>query len=234
MLFSSFAQIQKDTLKVFFVGNSYTYYNDLPALVSSISEHTDTKIIAKSSLAGGAGLDDHWNSARGLNSWEEIKDGDFDIVVLQERSLGTIRNPESFHRHAKNLCALIRDSGAKPWFYVTWSRRNRPYDQKIITAEYQKAAEENDANLVLAGEAWAVARQQRPELELYHVDGSHPSPVGSFLSACVFVGSLVNEMPKNLPRNYSIFEAHSGTTMLSLDREEVDYCSSIARGITQK
>jgi len=39
----STAQVQKDTLRVLFVGNSYTYYEDMPKMVATISENAKTK-----------------------------------------------------------------------------------------------------------------------------------------------------------------------------------------------
>ena len=86
------AQIPSDTLSVLFVGNSYTYYQNLPHIVSLISDSTSTKIIAKKSTAGGATLEHHWVGDRGLRTTEIIKNGQFNIVVIQESSLGPIES----------------------------------------------------------------------------------------------------------------------------------------------
>jgi len=37
---NGYAQVQKDTLRVLFVGNSYTYFENLPQVVSVLSEQT--------------------------------------------------------------------------------------------------------------------------------------------------------------------------------------------------
>ena len=77
------AQVQKDTLRVLFVGNSYTYFENLPQVVSVLSEQTGTVLITEKSTIGGAKLREHWRGARGLNTKEKIRNGDYDIVVLQ-------------------------------------------------------------------------------------------------------------------------------------------------------
>jgi len=50
---SLFTMGNEDTLRVLFVGNSYTYYNNLPQLVSILSEQTGTKLITQKSVVGG-------------------------------------------------------------------------------------------------------------------------------------------------------------------------------------
>ena len=47
---SLFTMGNEDTLRVLFVGNSYTYYNNLPQLVSILSEQTGTKLITQKVL----------------------------------------------------------------------------------------------------------------------------------------------------------------------------------------
>ena len=110
------AQDHLDTLKVLFVGNSYTYFSNLPQMVSLISDSTDTKLITEKSTAGGARLSQHWKGERGLTTMEKIKEGRYDIVVLQEQSMGTIEQPDSFLLYAKKLSEFIQDQGAKPFF----------------------------------------------------------------------------------------------------------------------
>ena len=36
-----------------------------------------------------------------------------------------------------------------------------------------------------AGKAWDQVHRDHPDLDLYGPDGSHPSPAGSYLAACV-------------------------------------------------
>jgi hypothetical protein len=91
--YTSFAQ-QKDTLNVLFVGNSYTYYSNLPKMVSDLSKSTSTFIKTQMSAIGGAKLKQHFNQERGLKTKDLIKNVNFDIVVLQEQSMGTLTNKE--------------------------------------------------------------------------------------------------------------------------------------------
>src|SRR5690606_4139884 len=101
--FICFSQQKKDTLKVHFVGNSYTYKSNIPHLVSLISEHTQTKLITSKSVAGGAWLFQHWKGERELKTLDKIKNGDYDIVVLQDNSMSAITMPDSLLLYAKKF-----------------------------------------------------------------------------------------------------------------------------------
>jgi hypothetical protein len=91
-LFISFAKTEcaakeeKDTLNIFLVGNSYTHFENMPQIISIISDSSSTKLLTKKSTMGGAKLREHWLGERGSRTKEMIKSGNFDIVVLQEYS----------------------------------------------------------------------------------------------------------------------------------------------------
>ena len=196
LFFSNSIYAQKDTLRVLFAGNSYTYYSDLPKVVSSLSQNTSTFIQTEMSAAGGVRLKYHYNQERGLKTMERIKKGNFDIVVLQEQSMGTLTNKDEFLEYAKKLSDYIKQHGAKPYFFATWSRKNTPNTQKTITNVYKQAAAQNKGIAVLVGEAWKKAQRHKRTLNLYDNDGSHPNAVGTLLSACVFVKTITGKVPK--------------------------------------
>ncbi len=192
----SFAQ--KDTLNVLFVGNSYTYYSDLPNMVSELSKSTSTYIKTEMSAVGGARLKYHFNQDHGLKTKNLIKNGRFDIIVLQEQSMGTLTNKNEFLLYSKKLSVYIKKHGAKPYFFATWSREKTPNTQKTITKAYKEAANINKGEIVMVGEVWTKALKMHPEFDLYTEDGSHPTLLGTFLTAAVFVKSITNQLPLNI------------------------------------
>lgn len=72
--------------------------------------------------------------------------------------------------------------------YMTWGRNNDTYEgmQQQLTENYLEMADVLDAYCAPVGEAWRRVRRECPSLQLYNSDGSHPSPAGSYLAACVF------------------------------------------------
>lgn len=196
------AQVEKDTLNVLFVGNSYTYYENLPQIVSLISDASKTKIVTMKSTIGGSKLRQHWLGERGLKTKELIKSGTFDIVVLQGHSMATIKEPDSLVKYSKLLCDYIKKHNAKPYFYLTWAREKTPQMQEAINKVYTRVSTDNDATLVPVGNVWAESQKLDPSIKLFKPDGSHPSRLGTFLTACVFVKSILGELPKKISRLY--------------------------------
>ncbi len=225
---SSSAQLKRDTLKVLFVGNSYTYVQNLPQIVSIISDSTKTKLVTRKSTVGGAYLSEHWYGKRGLKTKEIITKGKFDIVILQENSMATILQPDSTIKYAKLLCGLIKSSGAKPYLYMTWAREKVPQSQDEITNVYSKIAKDNGEILVPVGKAWELAIKLRPTINLYDPDGSHPSSLGAILSAYVFVGALTGEVPVSIPGSYQITDIEGESVQLmSIDNLDAIFFQKI-------
>lgn len=230
-----FAQSHKDTLDVLFVGNSYTYYENMPQIISIISDSTKTKLITKKSIYGGVSLSDHWHGLKGLKTKEIIEKGNFDIVVLQEQSMGAINNPDSLLKYAKFFCNFIKENGAKPYLYNTWAREKVPQYQETINKVYLEASAENEAKIVPVGQAWALAKQLRPEIVLYDADGSHPSKMGTFLTACIFVVTILDEIPDKLPGMYYTFDLEGEfIDLMIIDPLDVIFCQEIAKEINKR
>jgi hypothetical protein len=229
------SQTKADTLKVLFVGNSYTYYNNMPQLVSVLSDSTPTKLITRKSTVGGVTLKNHWLGERGLKTKEIIAAGGYDIVVIQGYSMGTIDHPEDFKKYSKELCDFIKASGAKPYFYMTWARERVPQYQETITAMYNQVARENGAGIIPVGKAWELARQLRPNLELFVPDGSHPSAIGSFLIASVFTKAFTGGLPKTVPSRFTIMDADGESIwLMAPDALDMVFCMKVAESVVGK
>lgn len=229
---SLFTMGNEDTLRVLFVGNSYTYYNNLPQLVSILSKQTGTTLITQKSVVGGAKLSEHWHGQRGLKTKEMIRSGNYDIVVLQEYSLGAIEQSDSLKFYAKLFCNLIKENGAVPYLYQTWAREKVPQYFETIEKVYTEVAEDNDARLVPVGRAWRLANQLRPNIQLFDADGSHPSNLGTFLAACLFTATITGEIPETIRTNYTCLDIEGESiTLMILDKLDVIFCQEVARDL---
>ena len=226
------AQVKKDTLSVLFIGNSYTYYSNMPHLVSLISDSTKIKLVTYKSTAGGAKLSDHWYGNKGLKSKEAISSGKYDIVVLQGSSSEAVKKKEEFLKYSKMLSDLIKASGAKPYLYVPWPPKKIPQYQETITESYQQASKESDCGLVKVGEAWKLAKSLRPDIQLFLPDGSHPTDLGAFLTACAFVNTFSRELPKNLPDRFFITDSDGKEVILFRENSlDITFCLNVVQSL---
>lgn len=153
---------------------------------------------------GGMTLQRHWQEGKATKI---IKSDDWDYVVLQEQSkLGMVLvidsdvyfgETDQFFKYARKFDAEIKNAGAKTVFLMTWSTKSRPKEQDILTYAYTTIAKELNAIIAPVGLVWEQARSSE-QFNLYDLDGSHPSPYGSFLSMTTLYATLFKDNPYGL------------------------------------
>lgn len=220
--------------KVLFIGNSYTYFWNLPQTVAEMAAEKGIKMQARQSTAGGVNWGQHWRSENGLRTKEIIQKGKFDAVILQNHSLSAFQRGDSLVHFGKLFDEFIEKNKGDTYIYLTWAREFDPYMQKQITDRYVELAKLIDAQIVPVGPAWEKARQLRPELPLYADDGSHPSPLGTYLSACVFFGALTNQSPVGLPPRIITTDKDGEKIYLNIQSGgDAIFCQKVAEDILE-
>jgi hypothetical protein len=194
-------------IRVLFLGNSYTYGNDLPDRFAELAKSGGHKVEVGMVAEGGWRLADHVQSTETL---DRLKSKNWTFVILQEQSQIPAFEPlrtREMYPAARALVAEIRELGAAPIFFLTWAQRDgwpkyRMNDYESMQLEiqkgYQEIAQELDVPVAPVGMAWLTAIQQYPELNLWREDGSHPRKQGTYLAACVFYATIFHESPVGL------------------------------------
>jgi hypothetical protein len=151
--------------------------------------------------------------------------GGYDIVVVQDNSMWPIRYPDSVLYHGKLFCDLIKQTGAVPYVYNTWPRKKTPETQTQIDSVYKLLGAANNALVVPAGACFSKAQLLQPNLELYHTDGSHPSPVGTFLVALSFIKKTTGKLPQRFAEVYNYTDKDGESfRIMQLSKEEIQLC----------
>jgi len=183
------------TVRMLFIGNSFTTKNELPDLLSEIAKagmgiNIEYKVIS----AGGASLRRHWNGGAA----NTIISAKWDYVVFQEQSTLPVKNSNRFHENVREFVPAMKESGAKMVLFMTWARKNESENQSLLTDRYNKIGKELGASVVPVGTAWQrlIAKHDKPVL--HAEDGSHPTIAGSFLAACTFYATLFGGDPTKL------------------------------------
>eukprot|EP00931_Biecheleriopsis_adriatica_P006672 TRINITY_DN108039_c0_g1_i1.p1 TRINITY_DN108039_c0_g1~~TRINITY_DN108039_c0_g1_i1.p1 ORF type:complete len:649 (-),score=93.98 TRINITY_DN108039_c0_g1_i1:153-2099(-) len=201
----------------YFIGNSYTYYNDLPNLYKQL-------------LQGRCSVEVHCKAFPCYRLEQHVADGRPEVslpwthVVIQEQSqipgLHRIRRYDSMIDAVGTIVDRLnssRGSDVSLTLMQTWGRRdgdsqnpaefpdyeamqcrlNRGFAALARTARLKALG---DVRIALCGQAFQEAKQDSHALfqELYDRDGSHPSLQGSYLAACMLIWSLHGISPKDL------------------------------------
>jgi hypothetical protein len=205
---SMFAADASKPLRVLFIGNSYTYFNNLPRMVEQLAAASKNgpRIETRMVVIPGGTLKEQWQTEDALKA---IQQGGWDYVVLQEQGTfgaswrvdGLLHvNTMYFFEYARLFDAAIKKAGAKTVLFQTWPRRDAPeQDRQALDSAQMEIAGELHAVVAPVALAWQIARKEAPEVSLYWVDGSHPSPGGTYLAACVFYATLTGRKPTGLP-----------------------------------
>jgi hypothetical protein len=183
------------TQKILFIGNSYTYVNELPTMVAQLATAGGKPVDVRQVTAGGVTLEWH---AQNEDTLAALCDS-WDFIVLQEHSIRPIQDTPKMTMAAAALQPLIASTGAQTVLYMTWARQHFPEMQAGLARVYTALAQEIGARVAPVGLAWEAALAADPSLALHTEDKSHPTPLGSYLTACVFYATFFGESPVGLP-----------------------------------
>ncbi|MEZ4805207.1 MAG: PKD domain-containing protein [Bacteroidia bacterium] len=208
---------QNDTMRVLFLGNSYTAVNNLPQIIQDLASSANKTLIFEENTPGGNTLEQHSTNPISI---DRIKQGNWDFIVLQEQSLvPTIDyyRYNSMYPAAKRLNDTIKkyNACARVVMYMTWGRRyggqqcdqgamncspvfvNFSHMQDSLESAYVGIANIINAYVSPVGIAWKKVIEDT-SIVLHSGDDSHPNYNGSYLAACVFHSVIWDESPIGL------------------------------------
>jgi hypothetical protein len=212
-------RIPNDTTRVLFIGNSYTYCNLYPMQLKELAWNEGHYLDCTLYFHGGYSMKKHLADHV---SRETVEVGGFDYAFLQDQSLSALRIGTTADQNVvgdmAKMIARVKEFSPKAQCIVemTWGRKNgndatkskalqdiktahpeyfTSYEamQKVITRNATAMTQELGVGLSPVGVAWEIVRRERPDIELYVKDGSHPADAGSYLAAAVGYLTLFKE-----------------------------------------
>ena len=182
--------------RALFIGNSYTYYFDIPGLVQAMADSMGGDRIAVETVAGpDMALVDHWNEG---TAKREIAEGGWEWVVLQQGPSSVQVNRDSLRTLTQMFGAEIAKVNAKPALFSAWPSATRLQDFDRAIESYTLAASDVSGILLPVAASWKKAWESDASLQMYS-DGLHPSGTGAYLAAATIYSKLLNRTPVGLP-----------------------------------
>lgn len=207
-------QTQKDTLNVLFVGNSFTYYHNMPQMVQSMSEGNNQFIKTRQSTVGGSSLKDHWDETRDTKTRALLNNFKWDYVVFNNHSLATINDFDNFIKYTKLFDSIVKKKGAKPILMMTWPYLSNPLMQEQISKSYIAIGQELNTLVLPVGDIFMKARNLRPAINFY-ADDKHPSQDFSYLIALIFYKSFTQNSLDKISHRLTTKDIYGEKTYLS-------------------
>jgi hypothetical protein len=183
--------------RVLFIGNSLTYFNDLPGTVAQLASSTNETIVVASVARPNFALIDHVNGES--DAVEVIQEGEWDYVVLQQGPSSLDLSRDTLILATRLLDPYITAAGGRSALLMVWPESTRFEFFDEVRVSYQLAAREVDGLFLPAGEAWLGAWAIDSQLQLYGPDGYHPSALGTYLAALVVYEGITGHDARLLP-----------------------------------
>jgi hypothetical protein len=217
VFFSSLKSYSQDEVSVLFIGNSFTFMNNMPSIFKEIANSKGKKVFVDSVVQGGKNFEYHSSQSK---TYETIKSRVWDYIIIQGHS-NELAQPDSKVEvnslpFAKKIVDSIRNSNScsQVILYMTWGYKNgnpkwapiATYDsmQLRIKNQYLKFADLLDARVSPVGEVWKAVRTNYSGINLYDPDNQHPSLYGSYLSACTHFTTIFRESPYGNSANVQV------------------------------
>ncbi len=189
--------------RVLFIGNSFTFYNDLPGMLQRICGGFQCDSVTR----GGAFLHDFVNPNDELHAaLLEKKAVGWDYVVLQEQSFNAVGDQDDYLDASEALAGMI---DAKPVIYQTWAYEDgseklrgkglsyaEMFTRMETSCDY--AARVTHGLLAPVGTAFSIAHDEGLDGALYDDDNYHPTKNGTYLAACVLYRTITGFSPLGL------------------------------------
>lgn len=184
-------------IRVLFVGNSYTFYNEmLQTFFTECAKKAGFEVEVTSVTRGGHRLAQFADAQyeEGIRLRQTIEGKTYDVAILQEQSLTPITDEAGFLAGVENVAKLI--SAEHFILYATWGRNDgspnldelgltREEMTVRLSAAYNKVAKSVGAQVAEVGKEFLDYAEEYDKNNLYNPDKSHPSAIGSELAAKV-------------------------------------------------
>ncbi|MGW9686974.1 SGNH/GDSL hydrolase family protein [Flagellimonas sp. 2504JD1-5] len=178
-----------ENIGILFIGNSLTYFNDLPILVKNRIEAQGKEVVVKMVAYPNYAIVDHWADGE---VQQLISSKAYDFVIIQQGPSSQSEGRQMLIESGKLYSDLCKANNAKLCYFMVWPSIANYGTFDGVIKNHTDAAAMNNAILLPVGEVWKEYIDTTNNLDYYGPDGFHPSVKGSEVAADVIVEHLLN------------------------------------------
>lgn len=176
---------------VLFVGNSLTYFNNLPILLKKHAKirglNVEVEMLAKPNYA----IIDHWID--GVVQ-KLIRTKKYDFVVIQQGPSSQANGLEMLITDGAKYAEICEKNSAKLAYFMVWPSLAYYHSFDGVIANYTTGAEANNAILCPVGKIWKDHFDKTKDYSFYGADQFHPSVKGSQNAAEIILDELLKHL----------------------------------------
>ena len=193
-------------MKILMIGNSATYYNDVPGILSGLISENGMEATVHSATKGGARLSNALSEETPQHEklCALLSENKYDVLFLQEHGIHGILDTDGFTESAAMLCNMVK--APRTILYVPCARKEgheamkkRGWTAREMTEKaysvYTDVAASLGAELSPATVCFMNILEKHPDAPLHAEDMAHPSLLGSCVIATTLYRTLIGAMP---------------------------------------
>tara|TARA_B100000768_G_scaffold10788_1_gene10670 strand:- start:140 stop:895 length:756 start_codon:yes stop_codon:yes gene_type:complete len=192
---------------ILFVGNSFTFYWNLPSIVEMMATERSLNWNVVQSTASGATLKQHWFEKKMLSTKQLILSNNFSKVIFQDNStfpVLAIDTTKKYHDKFKGIISPNVDTYIySTWMYPKIEVKERDLsEQNLVEKNLIESGVSESSILILVGQAFDKFKLKYPKYNLLSEDNKHQNANGTYLAACVIFSTLSNQSSIGLSNRY--------------------------------
>lgn len=184
-----------------FIGNSLSYSNDLPSLLSEVALANDQEWQTSCLCYPNFGLEDHVAAPK---TKKTLLESNHDWVIFQQGPSSQAYGKTSLIQYGDSLARWSRAGGATPALLMVWTSEAWSATWPQVIQHHVEAAAEIEGTMVDVGLHWKRYIDTYPDHGLYTSDGFHPSLLGSQFTAMIIYRSLSGAGVLRIPEEWML------------------------------
>lgn len=208
--------------EVLFIGNSLTYYHNMPSMLQSMLKEKGHRINIQQSTFPGISLSQHLTHPETLG---KLDSQNWDYIILQEGTVRVLIDEVREYNFTPSILkwdSIIKLKNAKTILYQSYpisiypekycypsflvkpkihdvqycsdSLFNSDQEFERIQDSFKRVSDLIQCEIAPVGHSFELCKRKYPELVLFESrSDTHPSILGSYLIACVFYRQLTGQ-----------------------------------------
>ncbi|MDO4475248.1 MAG: Ig-like domain-containing protein [Lachnospiraceae bacterium] len=198
--------------RILMIGNSHTFYNNLPQMLQAMCKNQGINATVDSVASGGHTLtrymfpaeDNAGDQLLHQKVMKKLTEETWDYVIIQDAIDEPVLRAAKMEQAVAKIKSLVNPdgkSGTQLVLYMPWALNvDSSYERNQIAMAKTHYALATKYAAALAPSGLALAREKilYPQYNLYSADRRHMSLQGSYLSACTIFATLFGRNPEKL------------------------------------
>lgn len=215
-------------MKILFLGNSHTYYNDLPALFKKICKEKGKDV--EVNMLAQPGVTYEWHLTQYTDLRFALVHGGYDYIIMQQAAHEPCPSKEETIRDAGKIIEMARAQGIKVIQTLPWARLGMPEEFEKMKGIYNTLCEKYSVTLNPVGKVFEYIVKNHPDIRLHWFDGAHAGPYGSYANALTTYATLFDTNIEDVSaESYDMYPVDGGEAVtdkkklkVTLDAEKAE------------